>query len=129
MGKCGKFLLGGVIGFAAGILLAPKSGVETRAFLKEKASAYMDNADVMTDNVRDRAVELYSTATDYAGDASSQLKEKIDVARTKIGDKAAAVKGGGQTTAVDAAVEAASEAVDAAGAAVDAAVEAEAAKA
>jgi len=91
MNRCGKFILGGIIGFAAGILLAPKSGAETRAFIKEKAQAYMDNADVMTDNVRDKAVELYSTASDYAGGATAQLKEKIDAARNKGAEAAAEI--------------------------------------
>ena len=93
MKRCGKFLLGGLIGAALGILFAPKSGAETRAFIKEKAQAYMDNADVMTDNVRDKAVELYSTASDYAGDATVQLKEKIDVARGRLSDTVSAAKG------------------------------------
>ncbi|MCL2679864.1 MAG: YtxH domain-containing protein [Coriobacteriia bacterium] len=85
----GKFLAGGIIGAVIGVLFAPKAGTETRAFIKEKAQAYMDNADVMSDNVRDRAVELYSTASDYAGDATAQLKGKIDVARDRISDAVA----------------------------------------
>ncbi|MCL2438540.1 MAG: YtxH domain-containing protein [Coriobacteriia bacterium] len=89
MGKYGKFLVGGIIGVAIGILIAPKSGKETRAFIKEKAQAYMDNADVMAHNARDKAVELYSTASDYAGDATIQLKEKIEAARGKLSDVAA----------------------------------------
>ncbi|MCL2379808.1 MAG: YtxH domain-containing protein [Coriobacteriia bacterium] len=86
MFKCGKFLAGGIIGAAIGILFAPKSGAETRAFIKEKAQAYMDNADVMSDNVRDRAVELYSSASGYAGDATAQLKDRIDTVRSRTAD-------------------------------------------
>jgi gas vesicle protein len=86
MGKYGKFLVGGIIGVAIGILIAPKSGKETRAFIKDKAQAYMDDADVMAHNARDKAVELYSTASDYAGDATVQLKEKIEAARVKLSD-------------------------------------------
>jgi len=93
MKRYGKFILGGLIGAALGVLFAPKSGAETRAFIKEKAQAYMDSADVMTDNVRDKAVELYSTASDYAGDATVQLKEKIDVARGRLNDTVSAAKG------------------------------------
>ena len=93
MKRCGKFILGALVGAALGVLFAPKSGAETRAFIKEKAQAYMDNADVMTDNVKDKAVELYSTASDYAGDATVQLKERIEVARGRITDTVSAVKG------------------------------------
>lgn len=101
MGKCGKFLLGGLIGVAIGILIAPKSGAETRAFLKEKAQAYMDNADVMSDNVRDKAVELYSSASEYAGDATAQLKVKIESAREKLGDTVAPARNDAAADAVD----------------------------
>jgi len=99
MGKCGKFLAGAIVGAALGVLFAPKSGAETRAFIKEKAQAYMDNADVMSDNVRDRAVELYSTASDYAEDATVQLKVKIDAARDKLSNTVDAVKGGASDAA------------------------------
>jgi len=84
VGKYGKFVAGAIVGAALGVLFAPKAGVETRAFIKEKAQAYMDNADVLADNAKDKAVELYSTATDYAGDAGDQIRAKIETARGKF---------------------------------------------
>jgi len=113
-GGVGTFLFGGVIGAALGILFAPASGIETREFLKEKAQAYLDNADVINDSVRDRAVELYSTASGYAGDASDQLREKIEAARVRLNET---VQG-----ASEAAIDSAKQVENAASAAVDAAV-------
>ena len=109
-GGTGKFLLGGIIGAALGVLFAPAPGAETRAKLKEKAQAYLDSADVINDNVRDKAVELYSTATGAAGGASDQLKEKIDLARARL------------TQTVNAAAEATNSAIAEASTAADAAV-------
>jgi len=103
MGGTTKFLIGGAIGFLAGILLAPKPGSETREFIKEKAQAYMDNADVMADNAKDKAVELYSSATGYAGDAGSQIKTKIEAARGKLGRSGTEVADVAEAAAADAA--------------------------
>jgi gas vesicle protein len=80
----GSFLFGSLVGAALGILFAPRPGSETRLLLREKAQAYLDNADVINDSVRDRAVELYSVASGRAGEATGQLKEKIDSARVRL---------------------------------------------
>jgi len=114
MGGTFKFLTGAAVGFLAGILLAPKSGAETREFIKEKAQAYMDNADVMADNAKDKAVELYSSASGYAGDAGSQIKTKIEAARGKLS----------RTGATDALGDATTEATEAAAGVADAAKDA-----
>jgi gas vesicle protein len=75
-----------VVGAAAGLLLAPKSGAETRAIIREKTQEYLDSADGLYETGRDKAVELYSTASGKAGDAGDALKEKIDAARAKLGE-------------------------------------------
>ena len=51
------FFLGLGLGVAAGVLFAPKSGVETRDFLRSKA-------DEGTDYVKRRAEDLRDSATD-----------------------------------------------------------------
>ena len=112
-GGMGTFLFGGIVGAALGVLFAPAPGTETRAFLREKAQAYLDNADVINDSVRDRAVELYSTASGYAGDASDQLREKIEAARVRLADAVGSAADAAAETVAEGAVtvEAAAESV------------------
>jgi gas vesicle protein len=55
--KLSYFFLGLGLGVAAGVLFAPKSGAETRDFLRSKA-------DEGTDYVKRRADELRETAAD-----------------------------------------------------------------
>jgi len=55
--KLSYFFLGLGLGVAAGILFAPKSGAETRDFLRSKAEEG-------TDYVKRRGEELRDTATD-----------------------------------------------------------------
>jgi gas vesicle protein len=51
------FLVGGAIGAATGILLAPASGVETRQKIKDNAIEARERAIAAVDNTRDRLVE------------------------------------------------------------------------
>ena len=44
MGKISSFVTGAAIGVAAALLLAPRSGEETRAFVVEKANAIAGEA-------------------------------------------------------------------------------------
>jgi gas vesicle protein len=99
----GGFVLGALIGGAAGLLFAPKPGKETREFLSEKAKDYINNAGDAYATGKDKAVELYSTASDKAGVANTQIKEKIEIARARL------------NAAVSSAAETASEGLQAAG--------------
>ncbi len=52
------FLLGAAVGAAAGILLAPKSGAETRAMLAAKAREARDKASEAVEMVREKVEGL-----------------------------------------------------------------------
>ena len=80
--KLSYFFLGLGLGVAAGVLFAPKSGAETREFLRNKA-------DEGTDYVKRRAEDL----RDSASDAIDRGKETV---RRHKDNLAAAVDAGKQ---------------------------------
>ncbi len=47
-------LIGGLAGFVAGILLAPKSGEETRAMIMDRGQEWRDKADELTASTKER---------------------------------------------------------------------------
>ena len=65
------FIVGTVVGVAIGFLYAPKSGKETRALLKEKATEVKEKASEMTGRVKEAAVEAGRTV-------KQKLSEKED---------------------------------------------------
>jgi len=75
MGKNGlsAFLLGLGVGIGIGILFAPKSGEETRDFLRKKAN---EGSDLL----KQRSTDLKQTATDWVDkgkDALNRQKENL----------------------------------------------------
>jgi gas vesicle protein len=77
------FVVGGVAGAVAALLLAPQSGEETRTMIKDKSI-----------ELRDKAVESAGKARvkvdEYATEAKSRGKELIDSARKAVAKKPAA---------------------------------------
>jgi gas vesicle protein len=67
--KLSYFLLGLGLGVAVGVLFAPKSGEETREFLRSKA-------DEGTDYVRRRSGELRDTASDAIERGKQNIQRK-----------------------------------------------------
>lgn len=60
------FVLGGLVGAAAALILAPQSGLETRHQLVEKSSAFRSQADTYR-------AEYQSRAQEYLHDATQQV--------------------------------------------------------
>ncbi len=69
---CG-FLIGGAVGAVAGILLAPKSGKETREMLKNSATDAMKKADETVKEIQAKADDVVSDLQ-KKGD---EIKEKL----------------------------------------------------
>jgi gas vesicle protein len=78
VGYVAFFLLGGLMGAAAALLFAPKSGRELRADIADATRTGMDQA-------RERATEYYETGRERAGElyqtASSKATELAATAR------------------------------------------------
>lgn len=67
------FLVGGAIGAIAGILLAPKSGEETRAMLADSAKDAMKRADETVKQIQSKADDVVSDMQKKG----EEIKEKI----------------------------------------------------
>jgi len=64
-------LMGAVGGFVVGMVFAPKSGEETRAFILDQSREWRDKADELTSAARERM----ATAANEGRYAASQLRD------------------------------------------------------
>jgi gas vesicle protein len=74
--KLSYFFLGLGLGVAAGVLFAPKSGAETRDFLRSKAEEGTDYVKRSAEDLRDTAAE----AIDRSKDTLRRHKENLSAA-------------------------------------------------
>jgi len=63
--------LGGIGGFVAGMILAPKSGEETRAYIIDQGREWRDKADELTSATRERM----TAAASEGRIAASRMRE------------------------------------------------------
>ena len=67
-------LIGGAVGFVAGMMLAPKSGEETRALLLERGNEWRDKAEELAAATKERlssaALESRRAASQIRGSGS-----------------------------------------------------------
>jgi gas vesicle protein len=71
------FVWGALIGAAAALLLAPKSGAETQQELKERARKLRERAE-------EKAGELQDTLQDAFSQGRRQVEDKYEVAKGKV---------------------------------------------
>lgn len=64
-------LIGGIGGFIAGMVFAPKSGEETRAFILDQSREWRDKADELTSATRERL----ANAANEGRRAASQMRD------------------------------------------------------
>jgi len=134
MGKISSFITGAAIGVAAALLLAPKTGEQTRALVTEKANSIMGEAkdfgagmpgtaqDVIK-SAKEKGSELVKSATGAGQDLVSGIKGSDDAASAEPDDELRAkIEAARQRIAAQVAENAeASAAVDVAGSAEEAA--------
>lgn len=84
------FIVGGLTGAIASLLLTPNSGDETRTFLKEKAIELGDKVNVSVDDARVKADEITAEARTRAesilAEARRRAEEVAAEARTRAED-------------------------------------------
>ena len=80
----GFFLTGAAIGAVAGLLLAPKSGVQTRRDLRRFSKKTLDQLDDLQADMREQitdkyeqVVEAFDNVKDFVGDGKTRLQKMI----------------------------------------------------
>ncbi len=63
------FIFGAAVGLAAGMLFAPRSGVETRKKIQQRAKEY-------TDDVSQKISSKLDDIREYVGETGKEVKEK-----------------------------------------------------
>lgn len=89
MGKIGSFLLGGAIGAGVALLLAPRSGEESRALVAEKADEYWGKGQTLYGQGKVRVQEGVASVQPAVAQKSDELRDKIENARTLIAEQVA----------------------------------------
>lgn len=72
------FIVGGLVGAAAALMLAPQSGEETRAVIKEKSIEIKDKAVMTAEDARVRAEHALDDARIRAEEAVSEVRTRAD---------------------------------------------------
>jgi gas vesicle protein len=80
------FLIGGVVGAAAALLLAPQSGEETREMIRERGLELEGRAGEYANVARRRADELADDARRRAEEARQRGRMVLDEQRTRLED-------------------------------------------
>jgi gas vesicle protein len=80
----GFFLTGAAIGAVAGLLLAPKSGTQTRRDLRRFSKKTMDQLDDLQTDVREQitdryeqVVEAFDNMKEFVGDGKTRLQKMV----------------------------------------------------
>lgn len=77
-------LVGAAVGVVAGILIAPRSGAETREKVAQAAEASFGQvADTLNESVSATCTDVAQTAQE-AGEKTDELREKIAAARARM---------------------------------------------
>lgn len=72
------FILGGLVGLAVGILLAPQSGEETRTVLREKGIELKVRAEDLTEEGRARLEEAIEEGKEAAAKKRDELTKRLE---------------------------------------------------
>ena len=91
------FIVGGLTGAVVSLLMAPQSGEETRALIKDKGIELRDKAVVTTEEALAKAEATAAEARARADELAKQLKDRgqevVDTAKTRGKEAVEAVRG------------------------------------
>jgi gas vesicle protein len=85
------FLVGGIVGAAVGLLMAPKSGAETRAELAEQSDVWRTRAEEMAARVREGVGPTMDTMRERVGPAVDTMRDRMAPAVEGVRERVAPV--------------------------------------
>ena len=92
----GKFavgaIFGAIVGVAAGLLTAPRSGKETRAELKARANEAKQKADTAIADAKVKSQQVYGEARGHADEHLKTAKSTLDDYTDRVKRAAASAK-------------------------------------
>lgn len=83
-GSVGSFLLGAAIGAGVALLLAPKTGLETRADLARQARQARDRARDLADDVQGQVTDRIAGARDAVNQRVDRARQAVDLKRRQV---------------------------------------------
>jgi len=72
------FILGGLVGAAAALIMAPSSGLDTRKQLKDKGLELREMAETRLEEARKRADEVAASARERAEHAAEEARKRAE---------------------------------------------------
>ena len=86
-GYLGWFFLGAVAGAAVALLLAPKTGQETRELLTERGGELFKKAQEKAGETQGRASDLFDKGREYFEEQTQRLASAFEAGRTAMKDE------------------------------------------
>ena len=78
------FMIGGLIGAATALLMAPQSGEQTREYLTERSIELRDRADKEVQQLRDEADRVVADARAQVSDLQKTVQQTIDDGKNRV---------------------------------------------
>ena len=91
------FVIGGLVGAAVALVMAPQSGEETRAVIMEKSIELKDKAVVSAEEARTRAEKAMEDARMRAEESVEELRVRVDELAQLTKERAGELQQRGQT--------------------------------
>jgi gas vesicle protein len=106
----GGFVIGGLVGAAVALILAPQSGAETRAQIREKGIELKDRAEDITEDTRRRVEEVSAETKKRTEDLRTSFQKALDETKKELVSRIESLQKGKGAVPAEVEVEAETEA-------------------
>jgi gas vesicle protein len=93
-GYLGWFFLGALAGAAAALLMAPKTGRETRELLTERGGEFLKKAQEKAGETQGRASDLFDKGREYFEEQTQRLASAFEAGRSAMKDEIGRTRNG-----------------------------------